>query len=73
MYDLSKVMMYMIVAVSGLGILLSRRYMKIFGEAELGGPRLPKFASAAFLFALYALFLLAISLNAYGIMPNPFS
>ena len=66
-------MMYMIVAVSGLGILLSRRYMKIFGEAELGGPRIPKYASSLILFGLYALFLLVISLNAYGIMPNPFS
>ena len=66
-------MMYMIVAVSGLGILLSRRYMKIFGEAELGGPRIPKYVSTVILFALYALFLLVISLNAYGIMPNPFS
>ena len=66
-------MMYMIVAVSGLGIILSRRYMKIFGEAELGGPRIPKYVSAVILFALYALFLLVISLNAYGIMPNPFS
>ena len=65
--------MYMIVAVSGLGILLSRRYMKIFGEAELGGPRIPKYASSLILFGLYALFLLVISLNAYGIMPNPFS
>ena len=63
----------MIVAVSGLGILLSRRYMKIFGEAELGGPRIPKYASSLILFGLYALFLLVISLNAYGIMPNPFS
>ena len=66
-------MMYMIVAVSGLGILLSRRYMKIFGEAELGGPRVPKYVSAVILFALYALFLLVISLNAYDVMPNPFS
>ena len=65
--------MYMIVAISGLGIILSRRYMKIFGEAELGGPRIPKYASSGILFGLYALFLLVISLNAYGVMPNPFS
>ena len=66
-------MMYMIVAVSGLLTLISRRYMKLFGEAELGGPRVPKYASNIFLFALYALFLSVISLNVYGILPNPFS
>ena len=66
-------MMYMIVAVSGLLIIVSRRYMKFFGEAELGGPLVPKYASSVILFGLYATFLLVISLNAYGIMPNPFS
>ena len=66
-------MTYMIVAVSGLLIIVSRRYMKFFGEAELGGPKIPKYASAVILFSLYAFFLLAISLDAYGFMPNPFS
>ena len=66
-------MMYMIVAVSGLLIIVSRRYMKFFGEAELGGPSVPKYASTVILFGLYALFLLIISLNSYGVMPNPFS
>ena len=66
-------MMYMIVAVSGLLIIVCRRYMKFFGEAELGGPLVPKYVSTVILFGLYALFLLVISLNAYGVIQNPFS
>jgi hypothetical protein len=65
--------MYMIVAITGLAIIVARRYMTYFGKAELGGPTGAKYLSSGALFLLYFLFLAIISLNSYGLITNPFS
>jgi solute carrier family 8 (sodium/calcium exchanger) len=65
--------MYMIVAIAGLAIIIARRYMAYFGKAELGGPTRSKYLSSGALFVLYFLFLAIISLDAYGVISNPFS
>ena len=66
-------MMYMIVAVCSLAIIVARRYFNMFGKAELGGPTTSKYISTTALVSLYGLFLVVISLKAYGIIANPFS
>ena len=63
--------MYLIVAVLGLSLIMARRYLSVFGEAELGGPTVPKYWSAGAMAVLYIVFLGAISLNAYDVLPNP--
>lgn len=49
-----------------------RRQLRLFSKAELGGNSVPKFLSASFLVSLWILFVILVSLNAYGIIQDPF-
>ena len=68
-----QVMLYMIVSVLGLTLIVARRKMKAFGEAELGGDKRMKTISAVVLVSLWLLFVLLCTLRAYNVVPNPFS
>jgi len=49
-----------------IALLFVRRYMPIFGRAELGGPHLTKWLSAGFLVFLWFVYILLSSLQAHG-------
>ncbi|XP_040572646.1 sodium/calcium exchanger 2 isoform X3 [Lepeophtheirus salmonis] len=67
--DLSvSVTLYTICAVLAVLLLLVRRFLGIFGNAELGGPNLGKYISATFLLILWFLYILFSTLQTYGII-----
>ena len=65
-------MLYMVVAVLGLGVIVARRYLRVLGQAELGGPPTMKKVSCAFLVTLWLVFVIISTLKAYGVISNPF-
>ena len=65
-------MLYMAVAVLGLGVIIARRYLPVLGQVELGGPPLMKKVSCAFLVFLWVVFVIISTLKAYGVISNPF-
>lgn len=52
------VAVFTICALVCIGLLMLRRCFKLFGSAELGGPKLPKIACAIFLVFLWVLYIL---------------
>ena len=68
-----QVVIYTICSVTGLTLIVMRRKMDLFGRAELGGVTSMKYVSAGILFGLWVLFIILNSLNAYGIIKNPFA
>ncbi|KAK7507593.1 hypothetical protein BaRGS_00001528 [Batillaria attramentaria] len=60
------VTLYVISAVLAICLLLARRYLGIFGKAELGGPTGTKWMSAIFLGTLWLFYVVLSSLQAYG-------
>jgi solute carrier family 8 (sodium/calcium exchanger) len=66
------VMLYSIAACIGIALFMVRRNMSLFGNAELGGPTGPKYASAFFLVGLWCTYILLASLQAYGYITAPF-
>uniref|UniRef100_A0A914XQN5 Sodium/calcium exchanger membrane region domain-containing protein n=1 Tax=Plectus sambesii TaxID=2011161 RepID=A0A914XQN5_9BILA len=60
------VTVYTIMSLFCLGLLFARRKMALFGQAELGGPQVPKILSAVFMVTLWILYVLLSSLQAYG-------
>lgn len=67
------VTLYTICAILGLGLILLRRFVPVFGKSELGGPNGGKYASSAFLVTLWILYVVISSLQTYGVIQNPFS
>ena len=69
------VMIYVICALLGIGIVLIRRFLPIFGDgiqgAELGGNTLLKYVSAAILVFLWFAYVTLSSLQAYGQIKSP--
>jgi len=69
------VMIYVICALLGIGIILIRRFLPIFGDgiqgAELGGNTLLKYVSAAILVFLWITYVTLSSLQAYGQIKSP--
>jgi solute carrier family 8 (sodium/calcium exchanger) len=59
---------FTIVSLIGLGILFLRRRLKCLGGGELGGPSIPKYLSAALYLALWAVYILLSTLQAYDII-----
>jgi|TARA_B110000503_G_C6977111_1_gene341638 magnesium/proton exchanger len=57
------VMLFLITSVICFAVLIARR--KIIG-GELGGPRTSAYASAAFMFSLWLIYIIFSSLKAYG-------
>ncbi|CAN8003002.1 unnamed protein product [Ixodes hexagonus] len=57
---------YCAVSTSCIALLMIRRSLNFFGKGELGGPRIPAAASAAFLVFLWVLYIVLSSLKTYG-------
>ncbi|CAF1628702.1 unnamed protein product, partial [Adineta ricciae] len=65
--DLSfSVLVFSICCVLGMLVLILRRYLSVFGKAELGGPAIPKYLCSVFFVLLWIVYLALSSLQAYG-------
>jgi solute carrier family 8 (sodium/calcium exchanger) len=60
------VVIFCIGAVVSIILLLMRRYMRVFGRAELGGPVAAKMVTGSILFMIWFIYVLISSLQAYG-------
>jgi len=65
------VMIYSICAVIALVTILARRFLPVFGNAELGGTKVPKWICSVFFLTLWFLYIILSALQAYGIITNP--
>jgi len=66
--DLSfSVTVYTVCAVLVIVLFMARRYLGLFGQAELGGAVGPKWASGAFMIFLWLLYVTLSTLKTYGI------
>jgi len=66
------VLLYSIAAIAAIALLMLRRKLAIFGNAELGGTVTPKYVSGAILVTLWFGYVLLSSLQAYGKITAPF-
>ena len=62
------VILYTACAVIAILLLIARRFLKPFGQAELGGPKWPKILSAVIMVSLWVFYVLLSSLNAENII-----
>ena len=62
------VTLFTVCALLCLTLLLLRRKMAVFGEAELGGPQTTKYISFGICLALWFIYVLLSSLQSYGII-----
>ena len=51
---------------------MTRRFLPLFGKAELGGPKVTKCLSAAFFLFLWLLYIVLSILQCYGYISSPF-
>merc|ERR1719510_1684362 len=66
------VTLYTVTAILAIMLLMLRRSVSLFGNAELGGTTIPKYFSAAFLVLLWFGYVLLSSLQAYEHITAPF-
>jgi len=66
------VMVYTVCALLGLALLMARRFLPVFGNAELGGPTVTKWASSVFFIVLWFLYITLSILQSYKIISSPF-
>ena len=66
------VMLYSITAILAIILLMLRRKLNIFGNAELGGAVTPKYVSGIILVLLWLTYVLLSSLQAYDKITAPF-
>ncbi|CAF3298511.1 unnamed protein product [Rotaria socialis] len=65
--DLSfSVLVFSCSCIIGMILLTLRRFLGVFGKAELGGPTIPKYACSAFFVFLWICYLTLSGLQAYG-------
>eukprot|EP00095_Tigriopus_kingsejongensis_P006607 snap_masked-scaffold634_size121673-processed-gene-0.11 protein:Tk06607 transcript:snap_masked-scaffold634_size121673-processed-gene-0.11-mRNA-1 annotation:"sodium calcium exchanger 2-like" len=64
------VTIYSICAILGIGVLIGRRLIPGFGNAELGGPTGTKWASGMFLVFMWIMYVALSTLQAYGVIPG---
>lgn len=62
------VLVFAIVAVLALGTLVLRRYVKFFGQAELGGPAIPRIGSSIILLLLWVLYITMSILQVFDVI-----
>lgn len=62
------VIVYSICAIAALSLLVIRRYLPVFGRAELGGPTGPKIFSGVIFIALWVIYVILSALQAKGII-----
>ena len=65
------VMIYSICAIAAVSTILARRFLPVFGQAELGGTKTPKWICSAFFLILWFLYIILSALQAYGHIENP--
>jgi solute carrier family 8 (sodium/calcium exchanger) len=63
------VAVYTIVSFVCLAVLFMRRYMKVFGRGELGGPTVPKYLTSILFVTLWIIYIVMSALQAYGHLP----
>ena len=63
------VTVFTICALVTLAGLMVRRSMAFFGNAELGGPQMPKYITGVFFVGLWIVYILLSSLQAYEKIP----
>ncbi|UJR09574.1 hypothetical protein I4U23_013809 [Adineta vaga] len=65
--DLSfSVLVFSVCCILGMTVLILRRYLGVFGKAELGGPTIPKYLCSIFFVLLWIGYLTLSGLQAYG-------
>ncbi|CAF0734744.1 unnamed protein product [Adineta steineri] len=65
--DLSfSVLVFSVCCILGMTILILRRFLSVFGKAELGGPTIPKYICSIIFVFLWIGYLTLSSLQAYG-------
>jgi len=65
------VMIYSICAILAVATILARRFLPLFGNAELGGTKVPKWICSVFFLILWFLYIILSALQAYGYITNP--
>merc|ERR1719208_326426 len=65
------VMIYTICAIAAITLIMVRRFLPIFGNAELGGPNVTKWASSIFFIGLWFLYVLLSILQSYDVIESP--
>jgi solute carrier family 8 (sodium/calcium exchanger) len=65
------VVLYTICAIMAIALILARRFLPVFGSAELGGTKWAKYASSGFLVFLWIAYVVLSSLQTYGVITNP--
>eukprot|EP00090_Calanus_glacialis_P017022 TRINITY_DN265_c0_g1_i4.p1 TRINITY_DN265_c0_g1~~TRINITY_DN265_c0_g1_i4.p1 ORF type:complete len:628 (+),score=150.87 TRINITY_DN265_c0_g1_i4:224-2107(+) len=65
------VILYTICAIMAITLIMARRFLPVFGSAELGGTKWAKYASSAFLVFLWIAYVVLSSLQTYGVITNP--
>lgn len=66
------VTIYCICAAITIGFLLARRFLKVFGKGELGGPVYAKWCCSIIFTALWIAYILLSSFETYGYIPGRF-
>ena len=66
------VTLFTICAITAIAILMIRRNLAFFGQAELGGPVAPRWISFGLLLTLWVTYILLASLQAYDVIKVPF-
>jgi len=64
------VLIFTICACTTIGFLMVRRCVEFFGNAELGGPTVPKAISSVIFVSLWVLYVVLASLQAYEYIPQ---
>ena len=71
--DLSfSVALYTITAITGIAILMARRYLPFMGKAELGGPTFYRWLTFTLLIGMWLMYVLLSALQVYGHITSPF-
>jgi len=65
------VIVYTTCAIAAVALLMVRRFLPIFGKAELGGPKVTKYISAGFFLFLWLLYIVLSILQCYGYINSP--
>ena len=66
------VMIYSICAILAVATILARRFLPLFGKAELGGAKVPKWICSVFFLTLWFLYVILSALQAYEHIDSPF-
>merc|ERR1712045_709864 len=65
------VMLYTICAILAVALLMARRFLPVFGNAELGGTTVPKWLCSGFFLILWFLYIILSALQAYDVIESP--